>query len=117
MLRFFQFLQEEFYIFRKIRTFGLQGAAYEENGIGTVGLVHVFEELPSHAAGGDGEDGAEIGHFFAGAVADPGADVLGEGEAAAEAGEDDGVGAGEAGELAVVAEGGDAGVFRENLGP
>lgn len=63
LLCFFQLFKEELHIVRQVWPFSLESAAYEENGISTVGLVHVFEELPSHAAGGNGEYGAEVGHF------------------------------------------------------
>ena len=86
---FYQFFQEEFHIGCQVRAFGLQGAADQENGVGAVDLYHPLEELPAHAARGNGEVGLQVGHFCFCAFADFLARILGEGEPTAEAGEND----------------------------
>ena len=116
LLCFFQFFQEELYIVRQIWPLGLQGTAYEENGIGAVDPVHFLEQLPLHAARGDGEYGPEVRHFFVGSFADFLAGVLGERESAAKAGENDRIRTGQAGKLAIIAEGGNAGFLGQYLG-
>ena len=106
-----QFVEEEFHIVREVRSLCLEGSAYEENGVRTIDLVHLFKELPAHSAGGYGEARTEIGHLFHGAFADFLAGIGGEGETAPKAGENDGIGAGKAGKLSVVAERRNAGIL------
>ena len=109
LLGFPKLFQEEFRVFRQIRAFCLESAADEENGIRAVGSVHIPEELPAHAAGGNGENGVQVTHVFFRAFTDFLAYIPGEGEPSSEAGEDNRIRTGQAGELSVVAEGGNAG--------
>lgn len=112
--RFVQLFEVEVHIGCEVVAFCEKGAAYEEDGIRTVDLYHFFKKLPFHAAAGNREDRAEPAHFCFRTVADFPAYFFGERKASAEAGEYGGIGACQAAELAVVAEGGNAGIRTED---
>lgn len=115
--RFVQLFEVEVHIGCEVVAFCEKGAAYEEDGIRTVDLYHFFKKLPFHAAAGNREDRAEPAHFCFRTVADFPAYFFGERKASAEAGEYGGIGACQAAELAVAAEGGNAESALRTRGP